>query len=288
MYYGQFNLVLLSLLIAAWDAARRGHDRLAGILLGVATALKLFPGWLLLCFALRGRWRVVGWGAFSFTAMITVSEVCLGFGVHREYFGEVLPVTARYRQHWLNLSAPGLWYKLLDPARPSYEIIVHPLVSSPWLALVASGLTAAIVLGLLAYLFTRSRYRTDEDACFALGLVSMLIVSPITWDHYFLLLLLPIALVWQRLPPLELCQWTFAGVLLVLWLKPKLVMEHFLILCDAEFRDGAWQAAPLDSLVGLSMPLWAMVLLGVLLLTGRWEQPTSLASPVVRGDVGAG
>jgi hypothetical protein len=278
MYYGQFNLLLLWLFIAAWDAARRSKDRRAGILLGIATVLKLFPGWLLVCFALRSRWRIVAWGALSFAVMIALSEVCLGFGVHGQYFGDVLPVTSRYRQHWLNLSAAGLWYKLFDPARPSYEIIAYPLLDSPLLAVIASAITTAVILGLLAYLFTRPRYQSDEDGSFALGLVTMLIVSPITWDHYFLLLLLPLALVWQRLPPLEFWRWTFAGVLLVLWLKPKLVMEHFLILLDAQFQDGAWQATPLDSLVALSMPLWAMVVLVGLLLSNRGNEPPRLAS----------
>jgi hypothetical protein len=215
--------------------------------------------------------------------MIALSEVCLGLGVHRAYFGEVLPITSRYRQSWENLSAVGLWYKLFDPARPSYEIIPHPIVGSPVLALCLAVLTALSILGALAWLFTQSRFRTDEDGCFALGLVSMLIVSPITWDHYFLLLLLPLALAWQRLPPSEAWRWAFAGVVLVVWLRPKMVMEHFLILLDAEFRDGAWQASPLDSLIALSMPLWAMVVLAVLLLVGRSDQPTKPASVPVQG-----
>src|SRR5262249_25439 len=134
---------------------------------------------------------------------------------------------------------------------------------------------------MLAWCFTWPRFRGDEDGCFAVPVLTILIVSPFTWDHQFLLLLLPVALVWQRLPPAEGWLWAFAGALLVLWLKPKVVMEHFLLLFDAEFRDGAWLATPLDSLAALSVPLWATVVLAGLLL-GCQQVP--VLDPLLEGS----
>src|SRR6266568_5970984 len=47
---GQLNLILLLLIVGSWSAERSGRPRLAGACLGTATALKLFPGFLILYF----------------------------------------------------------------------------------------------------------------------------------------------------------------------------------------------------------------------------------------------
>src|SRR5262249_11951472 len=59
LYLGQLNLLLLALIVATWSAERSDRPILAGFFLGTATAIKLFPGLLLLYFVLQRRWRVV-------------------------------------------------------------------------------------------------------------------------------------------------------------------------------------------------------------------------------------
>jgi len=57
------NVVLLALVIATWRDLEARRDARAGVWLGVATALKIFPALLIVYAALRGRWRAAAWGA---------------------------------------------------------------------------------------------------------------------------------------------------------------------------------------------------------------------------------
>src|SRR5262249_49806423 len=73
MYNGQLNPVLLLSITGAWIAARRERDGLAGVLLGVAAAMKLFPIFLFIAPALRRRWSTLVAGAIT-TSSQTLSR----------------------------------------------------------------------------------------------------------------------------------------------------------------------------------------------------------------------
>ncbi|MGC8643574.1 MAG: glycosyltransferase family 87 protein, partial [Isosphaeraceae bacterium] len=75
---GQQSLALLLLLTGAWSADRSGRDRLAGCMIGAATAIKLFPGFLLLYYAWRRRWRVVAAGFIVLAALCFATVAILG------------------------------------------------------------------------------------------------------------------------------------------------------------------------------------------------------------------
>jgi hypothetical protein len=73
-----------------------------------------------------------------------------------------------------------------------------PIVADRTIALVGAGISA---LGLTGWLWRGIRRGGwDRDAGYAAATVVMLLVSPITWDHYFLLLAQPAAVLWSRLP----------------------------------------------------------------------------------------
>src|SRR5207245_1686986 len=78
VYLGQFNLILLVVCIGVWSAARSEKQWLAGTLLGLATAIKLFPGFLFVYFVLRRQWKVVGAGVAAFVVLTLVTVACLG------------------------------------------------------------------------------------------------------------------------------------------------------------------------------------------------------------------
>ena len=69
-----------------------------------------------------------------------------------------------------------------------------------------------------------SSTRDDRDRAFALAVVAMLLVSPITWTHYFLLLLMPLALLWMR-STAGAGMWATGAVLAVLWLPPDFAAQ---------------------------------------------------------------
>lgn len=295
LYHGQLNLVLLLSIVGTWALDRTGRPCAAGTLLGVAVAIKLFPAFLFVYFVARRRWRAVGAGVVCLVVLTALTVAAEGWESYRTYATQVVPHVAQLRSSWLNDSLAGFSSRLFDP-RPIGGWHVLPLWRAPSLARAATGLGAGLVLALLIPVAWRARRRAEGDRAFALAVTAMLLVSPITWDDYFLLLLLPVVWLWPRLAPgrppppatrhdllllLELPltwlwprlarvgpRWTLAAALVVLSLPPNLLYLALLGLDPLEldsFLTGrtatAWQ-----SLTLLSVPFYALLGLLVLVL----------------------
>jgi hypothetical protein len=262
MVHGNLNLLLLALLTGTWAADRAGRPGWAGTALGVAAALKLFPAFLAVYFLARREWKVLKVAAATFAALTLLTAAILGTEAYRTYLGEVLPRTAeRYRTAWFNLSLAGLWAKLFDPQAGDRGMHVIPLLASRFLAHVAFAASAILVAAVVARRAARARSRSAADLAFGLALLGMLLVSPITWEHY-LLLPLPLAVLWQRLPPSEGVRWTYAAAVALLWLPPVGVMEHAMTLLGEEPKAGVgWSAGPVQALTALSVHTWALLML---------------------------
>jgi len=238
----------------------------------MAAAIKLYPAFLFLYFVLRGRWRVVAAGGVAFVLVTALTALVLGPQAYYDYFLQVLPRTSLWRSDWHNLSLSGAWFKLFDPRKQLPSIEIQPLVWSAALAWTGMACRAIALTAILYRLLPRLRSPKDADLGFALCILAMLLVSPITWDHYLLLLALPIAVLWQRLPPGGYGRETLMACLFILWWEPWLVVEHVLILLDAGHSktSGEWISTPLATLTALSMPCYALLgLFGLGVLAAR-------------------
>src|SRR5262249_28051757 len=122
---GQINLVLLPLLVGTWAADRSGKPLWAGAFLGLATALKLFPGLLFVYYLLRRQWKVVLSGGLSFLAVTGVTVAVLGLETYQDYVTKVLPAVSAFRDWWPNLSLPGFWSKLFEGQSGHVITVVH-------------------------------------------------------------------------------------------------------------------------------------------------------------------
>jgi hypothetical protein len=254
-------LVLLFLLTAAWAADRSGRPAWAGALLGAAMAVKLFPGFLFLYFVARRRWRAVVAGTASFAAVTLLTAAVLGPGTYESYIRDVLPQVGQFRSGWLNLSLYGWWCKLFDanPAERVSGLMEAPRVAAAGAA--ACNLAVAVLAALVAW---RARDRATEDLAFGTCVVAMLLVSPITWDHYLLFLLVPAAALaaWhRRRAPLLL-------LLAVFWFEPYAVWKIF---WGPDFMTHV--AGPAESVTLLSFQTYSLLALFVLLLTARPVAP---------------
>jgi hypothetical protein len=85
---------------------------------------------------------------------------------------------------------------------------------------------AAVVAG-LAWAVRRVRSDAEIDQAFGLAATAMLLVSPIAWEHYFLILLVPLAVVWSDLPPSWPARGLFLTIVAALWLGPRIVWTAF-------------------------------------------------------------
>lgn len=230
---GQFGGLLSLMVTGVWIAARSDRPMWAGGLLGAAAAIKVFPGFLFLYFILRRQWSVVAAGALSLAALTGMAAIIFGTETYATYIQEVLPRVPKFRVLWQNSSLAGLACKLFDPDPESvnrYGRVVS-LWNRPEFANVAWGLSSAVVLALAALVILRGRSQLATDRAFGVSVTAMLLVSPVTWDHYFLLLLLPLALVWQWVPSTGMGRPLFLLTVIGLCLNP-------IVLCDAFLPGG--------------------------------------------------
>ncbi|MHB1557917.1 MAG: glycosyltransferase family 87 protein [Isosphaeraceae bacterium] len=189
---GQLTFLLVLLITSAWALDRSGRSGLAGALIGAAAAVKLFPAYLVVTFATRGRWRGVLATATMFGALTIVTAAVLGTGAYLDYWRIVLPSMEKFRSFAFNLSFFGFWHKLFDPA--SERGWVRPLWFSPGVARYGTLLSDLAITAVVAFAVRRARTLEDRDTAFAMAITAMLLVSPVTWDYSLPLLLVPLAI----------------------------------------------------------------------------------------------
>ena len=243
LVYGQVNGVLLLLLLAAWVALRKKRDNLAGVSLGFAAALKLFPLLMILLLLRQRRFRAAIW-QLATAGAVTVGAV-LVFGLHTtvNFIEKVSPSNLRYwRAAPMNLSLIAIPFRWLTRStwRPS-------ALNSPFLAwAIALGLFAACVFFLLR------AAESSFDRAYWLVVPWMLLATPLVWESY-LVLLLPLlgimivdSLGEGRIPRLHIL---IAMGVVAVGLLPGL--PHPL-------ATSAWQ-----QLIGYSLPTYGLIILAI-------------------------
>jgi hypothetical protein len=222
------------LLLLAVGAAWRWRDRLlaAGAAAGAAVALKLFLWPLAVWFAVLGRLRTALAAVGFALAFVFVPWAAIGFAGIGDY--------------------PDLLRRLADDeATASYSVeALGVRAHLPETAAVILSLLVTAGLLVLAVLVARDRGRTPRDrevAALTLCLAAALAASPIVWMHYFLLLLVPLALIRPRLSLLWLVPFAYWPLGLAAWPgadaeKLGIALVTTLVLLAAPLRRGAGDA----------------------------------------------
>ncbi len=170
---GNVHLLLFGLFTIAWLGVRRGDragEQWAGLAVGIAAAIKVFPGLLLVWFLLTGRRRAATWVVIGGLLALVLT----------------LPVTGL--QSWLDFPAA-----LVNLSAPSDT--TDTLAPTVWLAAVVDFSTARwiVSLGALALLAWVAR-RSSTRASFAAAVVLSVLIAPALYHHYLAILVLPILL----------------------------------------------------------------------------------------------
>lgn len=264
--YGQINLLLLLLLSLGWWAERRQCFLLAGACLGVATALKLFPGFLVVYYLGRRQWRAVLAAVLGFLVVNLLTGLILGLDVFRGYWELGLPSVAQFRGAFGNASLPGLWIKLF--AATGRHGPAAPLIDWPLLAWLLTVITWIALSGWVWYTARRANSEFARQQAFSLALTAMLLASPITWDHYFVLLLLPFLWLLFGCERGWVADIVFLGCLAVLWLA----IQRLAAVIWPEAFD------PLSATVGHTLwihawPSYALFSLSLLVVSAKPIRP---------------
>ncbi len=143
---GQYYILVLLLICAAYHALRENHSLSSGLLLAVGAGLKLFPGLFLILFLWKRNWRAATGLILGFLALTAISIGVFGWNVHQVYVTEVLPralrgeLLAPYSSRWSALTP--LWHRmfLLEP-----ELNPTPLLNSAVLFSIFQAVTTVVV-----------------------------------------------------------------------------------------------------------------------------------------------
>ena len=131
LQFGQFYVLLLLLIVAACWAYLRGLHAVAGVLVAIAAAAKIFPVLFFVFFLRRRNWRALVWGIITILAAAAVSVGIFGWNVHRTYLHEILPWTLHGEAmppYVPSASISGVLHRLFL-SEPQWN--PHPLHSSP-------------------------------------------------------------------------------------------------------------------------------------------------------------
>ncbi len=256
--FGQINMLLVVLILADLLFAVPGGRRWAGVGVGLATALKLFPGIFILYLLATRRWRAAV-VASATAAVATLLAATVAPRDSWRFWTHELWATDRVGRtdYTGNQSLFGLLSRITTPEKPS---------QLPWLLLVLA------VTGYGLWRAARATRAGDALAGIALtGLVGGL-VSPITWTHHLywfipaVVVLVDAALVAEPR--------TVAGARRRRWLLTLAVGTGFVIIYGVvTFQD--WGVAPARTdTFGEFVARNAYVLLSILLLLALPERRT--------------
>jgi hypothetical protein len=168
---GQVGPILFCLFALGW----RWLDRPAvlGVVGALGAAIKLQPGLVLLWALLTGRFKAVAAGASVLVALAFVTTVIAGPASWTDFLTLIRTVS--------------------DPIRTEHNFTPGAIAFAAGAsAEMATSIQLVSTIAVGALFLASIRWATDE-ASYMVAVIASQLVSPILWDHYALLLLLPVA-----------------------------------------------------------------------------------------------
>jgi hypothetical protein len=263
LLYGQYYIVLLGILTAAFWAMQRQRNRVAGSLIALGVAVKIFPVILTLHFVRKKNWEALLACFLTGILCLLVSVSVFGWSLHRTYLLQVLPWTLRgevldpYNLGSSSLSTLLHRLFIFEP-----QLNAHPAVHAPWLfAVLHPAFQLALLLPALLWIDTGMSSPVRISLEWSALLLATLTLTPLPASYHFTVLVLPVAILCARLMQER------RRALLVLVIALYLAVGY-----------PGWNTAPADGWQALLhvKRLYALVLLTIvaiyLIKNGTWER----------------
>ena len=180
--HGQTTALVALLIVVALVGLARRRPAVAGFGLGLACLVKFPPLALVGMTVARGRWRTAAWCIGTIVAGLLLSIAIFGPSLHDAYERGITEQAGRVMAGHNNQSLAAVATRFLDGA-DNQDWTPRPMTEASAIASHAAALGLAALLG-WAYLTSRSRLAFDAAGALALGIL----VLPVAWDHYALVL----------------------------------------------------------------------------------------------------
>jgi len=194
---GNLHVALLATLVASWRAWRRGRALEAGAWLGLGTAIKLVPGYLVLYLLLRREWRAVAAAVVVCAGLALGVTLLAGPAIWPDFVSALGTSIGVYQEEGFNVSLFGMLHRLTHGVRDIGPLL--PGVGDGWITVAA----AVVLLGPALIAAARPAPAQDppSDLDWALFVTAIVLVTPLAWHHSYALLVLPILLLGRQLVP---------------------------------------------------------------------------------------
>lgn len=179
---GQVSVLIASGLVLGWAELRRGRDMRAGVAVGAAAVLKLYPLLILVLLAVR-RHKACAAAIGIVAVGLGVVAIVADPGAWTAYAASARVIIVAFATAPYNLSLLARLHALL-PERlvlSAYPVVAGVALSATLLALRRTG-------------GSRDAIQTI-DLEFAAFMTLALLLSPVAWHHYVVMLALPIVFV---------------------------------------------------------------------------------------------
>lgn len=257
---GNLTHATLLVLVVGVVCLDRGWERSAGACFALAAIIKLPLLLFALYFVGMRQWRVVFGYGVTLSTITGLSLWYAGWASHVAWYREViLPLSDKGLSAFNVQSIEGVLLRMQDDAR-LYEWT--PTAVSPNIRM-AGRISAAFLLGLSSLLLLRRPGTKHRDTMYlelSMVLCLALLISPISWTHYYLLLLLPLSLyAGNRLTMPDRGGWLVAVMAATVLLAPPV-----------RFTAGAVSNGLVETLLLSHYVMGALLLWGVLAYA-RWR-----------------
>jgi hypothetical protein len=195
-HWGQPQLILLLMLLLVRRWLERGREAAAGGMLAIAGLIKIFPLFMVGYLMAARRWRAVFLTAAAMAIGAAATVILIGLPSSIAF---VARLTNVFSGGWLAAHQKADSVELVSLGTFVSRIFVGVTGARPGSAL-DIGRPIAVVIAALALLFVTARAtraksadRNRDRSCFALWIVTTILLSPTAWIHYMVLLLVPYA-----------------------------------------------------------------------------------------------
>lgn len=205
---GQASFLLTMFFAGAMVVAPRptggAKNFAAGALLGIAGGMKVYPLLLAVPYFVHRRFNAAFTIGAVFAGTILAGILAGGWADTVTYWTQVLPQAGALNLYPPNQSARAAIQRLFEPYamsavqnRQPVTISLMPLADAPLLGTITGwAFVGGVLLITLWIMLRRRRMLAERDAFiynFALMVPAMLMVIPLSWDHYEPHLILPLA-----------------------------------------------------------------------------------------------
>jgi hypothetical protein len=201
LLYGQYYIVLLGILTAGCWAIQRQRNRMAGSLIALGVAVKIFPVILTLHFVRKKNWEALLACLLTGILCLLVSVSVFGWSLHRTYLLQILPWTLRGEvldpYNLASSSLSTLLHRLfiLEP-----QLNAHPALHAPWLFVILHpAFQLALLMPALLWIDTGGSSPARISLEWSALLLATLTLTPLPASYHFTVLVLPVAILCGRL-----------------------------------------------------------------------------------------